>query len=127
MEDIDPGAAKVGVVECTMKLQCYDYPKNPNIKVWDLPGITNPIYDGDLEKYCESVPFEKYDTYLIFAKDRFTANELKLAEKIRSTGKKFFFIRGKIDSDVESAQRANCIYSIKMPHWIRCEKTFPKI
>ena len=106
MQDFDRGAAKVDVVECTMVPQHYDYPGNPNIKFWDLPGITSPTYEGDLEKYCKNVPLEKYDTYLIFGRDRFTAHDLKLAEKIRSIGKKFFFIRGKIDQDVESAQRS---------------------
>ena len=102
MQDIDRGAAKVGVHECTKVPQCYDHPSNPNIKLWDLPGITNPIYNGDLEKYCKNVPLDKYDTYLIFGKDRFTADDLKLAERIRSTGKKFFFIRARIDQDVEN-------------------------
>lgn len=72
-------------VECTSEPRCYDHPNNPKIKFWDLPGITDPTYEGDLEKYCENVPFDKYHTYLIFAKDRFTADELKLVKKIRST------------------------------------------
>ena len=105
-QDIDPGAAKVGVVECTREPKCYDHPSNPNIKFWDLPGITNPIYNGDLEQYCKNVPLDKYHTFLIFAKDRFTADDLKLVEMIRSTGKKFFFIRARIDQDVENARRS---------------------
>ena len=106
MQDIDCGAAEVDVDECTMKPKCYDHPSNPNIKLWDLPGITNPIYNGDLEMYCKNVPLDKYHTFLIFSKDRFTADDLKLAEMIRSTGKKFFFIRAKIDQDVENTRRS---------------------
>ena len=52
------------------------------------------------------MPLDKYDTFLIFAKDRFTADDLKLAEMIRSTGKKFFFIRARIDQDVENVRRS---------------------
>ena len=37
--------------------------------------------------------------------DKFTTDDLKLAERIRSTGKKFFFIRARIDQDVENARR----------------------
>ena len=85
MQDIHPDAAMVGVVECTREPKCYDHPNNPNIKFWDLPGIT------------KNVPLDKYHTFLIFAKDRFTADDLKLAEMIRSTGKRFFFIRARID------------------------------
>ena len=106
MQDIDCGAAEVDVVECTMEPECYDHPSNPNIKFWDLQRISNPIYYGDLEMYCKNVPLDKYDTFLIFAKDRFTADDLKLAEMIRSTGKKFFFIRARIDQDVENARRS---------------------
>ena len=106
MQDIDSGAAEVDVDECTREPECYDHPSNPNIKLWDLPGITNPIYNGDLEMYCKNVPLDKYDTFLIFAKDRLTADDLKLAERIRSTGKKFFFIRARIDQDVENARRS---------------------
>ena len=106
MEDIDTDAAEVDVTECTKELKCYDHPSNPNIKFWDLPGISNPIYHGDLEEYCKNVPLDEYDTYLIFAKDRLTADDLKLAERIRSTGKKFFFIRARIDQDVENAKRS---------------------
>ena len=97
MQYIDPGAAKVAPFECTREPKCYDHPSNPNIKFWDLPGITNPIYNGDLKQYCKNVPLDKYHTFLIFAKDRFTADDLKLAEMIRSTGKRFFFIRARID------------------------------
>ena len=104
MEDNDSGAAIVDVVEGTIEPQSFDHPSNPNIKFWDLPGLTDPFYDGDLEKYCRHVPLDTYDTYLIFAKDRFTADDLKLAERIRSTGKKFFFVRAKIDQDVENAK-----------------------
>ena len=104
MEDDASNAATVDVVEGTKEPQHFDHPSNPNIKFWDLPGLTDPFYDGDLEKYCRHVPLDTYDTYLIFAKDRFTADDLKLAERIRSTGKKFFFVRAKIDQDVENAK-----------------------
>ena len=106
LEDFDTGAAEVDVTECTKEPKCYDHPSNPKIKFWDLPGITNPFYRGDLEEYCKNLPLDEYDTYLIFAKDRLTADDLKLAERIRSTGKKFFFIRARIDQDVENAKRS---------------------
>ena len=106
MQDIDPGAAEVNVVEYTKVPQCYDHPSNPNIKFWDLPGITNPVYNGDLKQYCKNVPLEKYDAYLIFGKGQFTASELTLAESIKSNNKKFFFIHARIDQDVASVQRS---------------------
>ena len=104
MEDDASNAAIVDVVEGTKEPQHFDHPSNPNIKFWDLPGLTDPIYDGDLEEYCRNVPLDTYDTYLIFTNNRLTADDLKLAERIRSTGKKFFFVRAKIDQDVENAK-----------------------
>ena len=104
MEDDASNAAIVDVVEGTKEPQHFDHPSNPNIKFWDLPGLTDPIYDGDLEEYCRNVPLDTYDTYLIFTNNRLTAEDLKLAERIRSTGKKFFFVRAKIDQDVENAK-----------------------
>lgn len=67
------------------------------------------VFKGDLEKYFKlemcswirSIP-----TSIIFAKDRFTADDLKLAKMIRSNGKKFSFIRARIDQDVENARRS---------------------
>ena len=106
MEDFHLNAAKVNVTEGTDEPICYNHPSNSNIKFWDLPGITHPSYDGDLEKYCKNVPLDKYHTYLIFSKDRFTVNDLRLAERIRSIGKRFFFIRARIDQDVDSARRS---------------------
>ena len=101
LRDDDEVAAPVGVTECTREPTPFDHPFNTNIKFWDLPGIGTPDYP-DLETYCEKVQLEKYDTYLIFTADRFTKNDLDLAKKVRSTDKKFFFIRTKIDANENS-------------------------
>ena len=82
----------------------YDHLSNPNIKFWDLPGFGTPNY-SDLEKYCKTVELEKYHAFLIFSATRFTENDFKLAKKVRSIEKKFFFIRTKIDNDVRSEKR----------------------
>ena len=100
----DEGAAPVDVTECTREPTPFDHPTNTNIKFWDLPGIGTPDYP-DLETYCEKVQLEKYHTYLIFTATRFTKNDLELAKKIRSIGKKFFFIRTKIDDNVRAESR----------------------
>ena len=97
-------AAKVGVTETTIEPASFPHPTNSKIKFWDLPGIGTPNYP-DLKTYCEKVMLEKYDTFLIFTAGRFTENDLKLAEKIRSVEKKFFFIRTKIDDNVRAEKR----------------------
>ena len=47
---------------------------------------------------------EKYDTFLLFTKDRFTSLDKKLAEEIRSMNKSFFFVRSKIDQDIANGR-----------------------
>ena len=102
--DDDERAAPVGVLECTREPTAYDHPTNTNIRFWELPGIGTPDYP-DLETYCEKVHLEKYHMYLIFTANRFTKNDLELAKKVRSIGKKFFFIRTKIDESVRAEKR----------------------
>lgn len=84
--------------------KAYNYSQNSKIKVWDLPGLGTPE-KSDLEKYCEEVILERYHLFLIFTAGRFTDNNLKLALKIKSIEKEFFFVRSKIDVDVESERR----------------------
>ena len=100
----DDGAAPVGFLECTREPTPYDHPTNSNIKFWDLPGIGTPDYP-DLDTYCNKVQLEKYHTYLIFTATRFTANDFKLAQKVRLMNKKFFLIRTKIDENVQAEKR----------------------
>ena len=99
--DFEEGAAPVGVAMCTREPTPYDHPTNPNIKFWDLPGLGTPNHP-DMETYYEKLQLEKYHTYLIFTAARF---DLELAKKIRSTGKKVFFIRTKIDNSVRAESR----------------------
>ncbi|KAJ7387310.1 Interferon-inducible GTPase 5-like [Desmophyllum pertusum] len=88
----------------TLEPTCYDHPTNPKIKYWDLPGIGTPKYP-DLETYCSKVQLERYSAFLVFTNNRFTENDQKLAKKIRSTNGSFFFIRAKIDQNVNAEKR----------------------
>lgn len=58
-----------------------------------------------MEAYCNQVKLEGYDFFLIFTAGRFAENDLKLARKINSVGKNFFFVRTKIDVDVNAEKR----------------------
>ena len=95
-DDCKNDAAAVGVIETTREPKEYTYPGKPMITLVDLPGIGTPNYP-DLPTYCEKVGLEKYDTFLIFTAERFTQNDLVLANKVKSLGKSFFLIRTKID------------------------------
>ena len=67
-------------------------------------GDGSPVYP-DLDTYCENVPMDTYDTFLILVGERITDLELQLAEKIKSMKKPFFLVRTKIDVDVSNAWR----------------------
>ncbi|XP_015768740.1 PREDICTED: interferon-inducible GTPase 1-like [Acropora digitifera] len=104
LHEDDDGAAPVDVEECTKEPTAYDHPTNSKIKFWDLPGIGTNNYP-DMETYVQKVQLERYHAFLIFTASRFTKNDSLLAEKIRSMRKSFFFVRSKIDSDVNSESR----------------------
>ena len=100
----DENAAEVVLTETTVEPKEYYNPKNSKIKFWDFPGTGTPRYP-DVEAYCKQVNLEGYDWFLIFTAGRFTENDFKLARKIKSIGKDFFFVRTKIDVDVQAEKR----------------------
>jgi len=116
LKDDDEGAAEVSVIESTVSEPTpFEHPTNPNIKYWDLPGIGTPNYP-DLETYCTKLkelkmPLEEYHAFLIFTAHRFSENDLKLAEKIKSIGKRFFFVRTKIDVNVQSEMEEKRLFN----------------
>ena len=106
VRDSEKEAAKTGITETTRVPTSFEHPANPKICFWDLPGIGTPIFP-DIPTLCEKAGMEKYDTFLIISAGRFTENDLKLAQKIRSMPRKpsFFFVRTKIDSDYQNEKR----------------------
>ncbi|CAM4328891.1 unnamed protein product [Leuciscus chuanchicus] len=103
LEDEDEGSAKTGVVETTIKPEVYLNPKYNNVKFWDLPGIGTPNFQAD--KYLELVNIQRYDVFIIIASDRFKECHELLATEIIGMGKKFYFVRSKIDSNITAEKR----------------------
>lgn len=101
----DEGAAEVGVTETTSKPTPYAHPSNPHLKFWDLPGIGTLDFPKD--EYLKRVEFRKYDCFLIFASERFRESDAWLARQIHHEGKKFYFVRAKIDLDIENDKKAH--------------------
>ncbi|XP_034293852.1 interferon-inducible GTPase 5-like [Pantherophis guttatus] len=103
MGDEEEGAAATGVTETTMKPTPYPYPGHANVILWDLPGIGTPNFQAD--KYLEMVEFSRYDFFIILASERFKENHVRLAQAIVQQGKQFYFVRTKIDNDLEAERR----------------------
>ncbi|KAL8219619.1 UNVERIFIED_CONTAM: hypothetical protein K2H54_029126 [Gekko kuhli] len=101
--DEDEGAAETGVTETTTQPTAYSYPGYPNVILWDLPGIGTPNFQAD--HYLEAVNFSRYDFFIILASERFKENHIHLAQAIVGAGKRFYFVRTKVDNDLESMAR----------------------
>ena len=97
----DEGGAAVDVKECTKEPKSYSHPTNKNFNLWDLPGVGTPNFPKG-SKYLQNVKFERYDFFLIVSSVRFTENDSWLADQIDKEKKRFYFVRTKIDEDIEN-------------------------
>ncbi|XP_017287200.1 interferon-inducible GTPase 5-like isoform X1 [Kryptolebias marmoratus] len=103
MTNNDEGAAPTGVEETTSDIRSYPHPEYPNVKLWDLPGVGTTKFPAD--KYLELVELEKFDFFVIISDTRFRENDVKLAKAIQKMEKKFYFVRSKIDNDLQAEER----------------------
>ncbi|KAK7139235.1 hypothetical protein R3I93_016387 [Phoxinus phoxinus] len=123
----EEGSAETGPVETTIECKDYLHPKYKNVKVWDLPGIGTPNFKAD--EYLKLVQFERYDFFIIIASDRFRESHTQLAKEIMRMGKRFYFVRSKIDSCINAEKRKKNFDQKKMLDTIRedCKNGLRKI
>ncbi|KAM9114303.1 interferon-inducible GTPase 5-like isoform 1-T1 [Pangshura tecta] len=103
LADDDEGAAEVGITETTTETLAYLHPTLPNVKMWDLPGIGTPSFRPDT--YLQQVSFARYDFFIIVTSKRFRSCNADLAQEIQKMGKKFYFVRSKVDEDLRNESR----------------------
>ncbi|XP_062394966.1 interferon-inducible GTPase 5-like [Sardina pilchardus] len=96
----DEGAAETGVTETTQTPTPFPHPTMPNVTIWDLPGIGSPKFKA--KTYLSDVHFERYDFFIILTSERFKENDINLAKAIKKKKRLFYFIRSKIDNDINA-------------------------
>uniref|UniRef100_A0A670ZGK8 IRG-type G domain-containing protein n=1 Tax=Pseudonaja textilis TaxID=8673 RepID=A0A670ZGK8_PSETE len=124
--DGDDEAAETGAVEGTKEPKAYPHPSCPNILIWDFPGIGTPMFKE--AEYVQKVQFERYDVFIMVTADRFTENDALLAKEIHKMGKKFYYVRSKIDISIEGEMRKKNFNMEKTLACIRdyCENSLRK-
>ncbi|XP_042295253.1 interferon-inducible GTPase 5-like [Sceloporus undulatus] len=103
LHDGDPRAARTGVTETTVSPTPYEHPRLPRVHLWDLPGTGTPRFQA--ETYLQQVQFERYDFFIIVASERFRQNHAELARAVAAMGKRFYFVRSKVDLDLRASQK----------------------
>ncbi|KAH3888998.1 hypothetical protein DPMN_013044 [Dreissena polymorpha] len=102
MKADDIGAAKIGCTETTKEPTPYPYKETENVKIWDLPGVGTPNFPK--ETYLKTIKIEQYDFILLVSSTRYKENDTWLAKEINISypNSNLFFIRTKVDSDLEN-------------------------
>ncbi|XP_072126528.1 interferon-inducible GTPase 5-like [Mobula birostris] len=111
LQNSDDGAARVDTKEATMEPAGFPHPSLSNVYYWDLPGIGTTNFPAD--KYLKQMKFKKYNFFIIISSCRFRENDAKLAKEIKRLGKKFYFVRSKIDADFDSMRKAGKEINVK--------------
>uniref|UniRef100_A0A8C1BUB4 IRG-type G domain-containing protein n=1 Tax=Cyprinus carpio carpio TaxID=630221 RepID=A0A8C1BUB4_CYPCA len=99
----DVNAAPTGVTETTMTSTVYTHPTMPNVKLWDLPGTGSPKFKA--KKYLKEVKLNTFDFFIIISSERFKENDIMLAKAIKEKKKLFYFLRSKIDNDIQAESK----------------------
>lgn len=91
----ESGAAPTGVTTTTMEATPYLLPTVSNLYLWDLPGV------GVSEEDIRHLDLSRYDFFLLVASERYKHAHSCLARAIASVGKEAFFVKTKIDVDLQ--------------------------
>ncbi|XP_032090229.1 interferon-inducible GTPase 5-like [Thamnophis elegans] len=101
----DEGAAPTAKGEARKTPVAYPHPKYPKVILWDLPDIGDPGFSA--KRYTEKMDVASYDFFLILASQHFRSFHVNLARYIKKAGKGYYFVRSKVEADLESVRQRN--------------------
>ena len=90
---------------CTTDIRSFPHPRNPNIILWDVPGVDAVKFPR--EAYFEKIGYYKndYDFFLIVTKDIFSSDAKYVADEVQKNNKRFYLIRTHIDDSIEKQMK----------------------
>eukprot|EP01024_Parvocaulis_polyphysoides_P067400 TRINITY_DN8027_c0_g1_i1.p1 TRINITY_DN8027_c0_g1~~TRINITY_DN8027_c0_g1_i1.p1 ORF type:complete len:274 (-),score=26.43 TRINITY_DN8027_c0_g1_i1:171-992(-) len=98
-----PGAARVGVNECTMEPVPHEAPQNGHLQnkliFWDLPGagsVKFPLHD-----YIQKFGTRWFDTIVVVGDTRVREIDVNLVKECERTNVRHLYVRTKMDQTVE--------------------------
>ncbi|XP_034531149.1 interferon-inducible GTPase 5-like [Notolabrus celidotus] len=102
VDNMDERAAPTGSVGITEDVTPYSHPNYPHVTFWDLPGVGTTNYPA--AEYVKLVELERFDFFVIISADRLRESDVKLAKEIQKMGKRFYYVRSKIDNNVRDKE-----------------------
>ncbi|XP_060614460.2 interferon-inducible GTPase 5-like [Anolis sagrei] len=81
----------------------YPHPKYAKVVLWDLPSIGGPSFRP--RDYLQQNNFSRYDFFIILSSRCFTSLHAKLAHYLQRVHKDVYFVRSKVDEDIEAGRR----------------------
>jgi len=104
VKDSDPNAALVGENETTVEMTPYSWPnEHDHVVFWDLPGGSTPKHPA--QTYFKDKTLLAFNCIILVTVNCFSELDLNIAVKAHSVGIPVFFVRNKVDVDIESRRR----------------------
>lgn len=103
--------APVGVGDTTKDPRSYEFPNEPRVQLWDLEGaltssevtVTRDALERSVEQYIRQVGLRYFDVVLILSCGRLTETETEVMQELQACKVPFFFVRTKMDWDIENS------------------------
>lgn len=95
----DPGAAAVGVCECTSEPQAFDFPGLSHVKIWDLPGANTRKIPA--AGYIRRFGLRHFNGVIVITGERLTTIDTVLLSHLNDQHVPWYLVRSKLDEAID--------------------------